>query len=104
MGIMQTSLSPSSTIPHPPINLPQIKPLNLTLHNLAHDLRRPPSHDRKTRNHHIGRDDRVVQDPDIIFYDGELPNNYIRAYMDMAPNKCRFNDRACTYEDMVCYL
>jgi len=100
MGIISGSAQ-KSRVPNPPINLPQIKPLHLSLPNLSNDSRWPPPHHRKAWNHHIRRHNRTVQNPHIVFYNREFAHHDIGAYMDVRSEKRCFDDRARADEDMV---
>jgi hypothetical protein len=96
----QTPL-PTSTIPHRPINLPQIHTIHLALSNLTHNPRRPPRHHTKTWNHHIRRHDTTIQDAHIVLDDRELANHDVGPDVDVRADERCFDDGGGADEDVV---
>jgi len=93
--------STPSRVPNTPINLPQIHAIHLPLRNLTHNPRRPARHNTKTRNHHIRRHDRPIQNSNIVFDNRELADDHVGPDVDVRTDERGFDDGGGAYEDVV---
>ncbi|KAJ2900978.1 uncharacterized protein MKZ38_002162 [Zalerion maritima] len=88
-------------IPHRLVQLPALEPLQPPLRHLPHNLRRTPGNDAKTRHHHVTRDDRPVQNLDVVLDDGKVPHHALGPDAHVRSHARRLDDRPFPHEHVV---
>lgn len=72
-----------------------------TVGQLSHNARRLASHDGKARDDHVRRNNRAVQDLDVVLDDGKLVDDAAAADVDMVADACRLHHRPLADKDVV---
>lgn len=88
-------------ISHRLVKIPQLERLDATLRDLANDTRRLTSNDAEAGDDHIRRDNRAVEDFNIILDDGKLANDDLTTDMDVVADLSSLDDGTGADEDMV---
>lgn len=72
-----------------------------TIRQLSHNTTRLTSHYRETRNDHVRRDNRAVQDLDVVLDNGKLVDDAPIPDIHMIPDARRLHHGALPDEDVV---
>jgi hypothetical protein len=88
-------------ISHTPINLPQIHPINLSLRNFAHNLRRPTRYNWETWYDHIGWHNAAIKYSHIVLDDCEFANYAVGTDGNMIAYQGSLDDGPRADEDVI---
>lgn len=83
------------------IEVSQLKLFVRTIRQLSHNATRLASHYRKARNDHVGRDNRAVQDLDVVLDNGKLVDDAAIPDVHVIPDARRLHHGVLPDEDVV---